>query len=162
MGLFNRKKKAVDPIVYAMVSGRILPLSEVPDEVFSQKILGDGFAIAPTDEVVLAPAEGTVTVLMEGSGHACGLSLACGIDLLVHLGVDTVNMQGEGFEELVSVGDTVTTGTPLIRFSSEAIAKAGHSDVVICVVAEPNGKAVRIEEDGTAIAGETPVMVVES
>lgn len=144
-----------------MVSGRIVPLSQVPDEVFSQKILGDGFAIEPTDGVVLAPAEGTVTVLMEGSGHACGLSLTCGIDLLIHIGVDTVNMQGEGFEELVAVGDTVTTGTPLIRFSSEAIAKAGHSDVVICVVAEPNGKAVRIEEDGTAVAGETPMIVVE-
>ncbi len=135
MSLFKRKKKAVDPTMKAVVSGTRIPLDQVPDEVFSQKMLGDGLAIKPTEEVVVAPAAGEVTVLMEGSGHACGMKLDNGMEILIHIGVDTVEMKGQGFKELVTVGDQVVAGTPLIQFSKADIAAAGHPDMVVFVVA---------------------------
>lgn len=165
MGLFGRKKKAAaqpaDNTVRAMVSGKIIPISAVPDEVFSQKILGDGFGIEPTDELVVAPAAGEITVLMDDSGHACGMKLDSGIEILIHIGVDTVDMKGKGFTQRVKVGDRVAAGDPLIAFDRKVIAEAGHPDVVIFVIADDGGKAYTIDAEGEAAAGETVVITLQ-
>src|SRR5699024_3499659 len=97
-------------------SGKVIPLDEVPDEVFSQHVMGDGLAIEPTDNTVVAPADAQVTVVMDDSKHACGLALAKGMELLIHVGIDTVDMNGDGFELFVKAGDTVHAGDPLIKF----------------------------------------------
>ena len=84
--------------IKSVLSGRVIPIEEVEDNVFSQKIMGDGVAVEPEDTVVKAPADAAVTVVMKESGHACGLTLANGLELLIHVGIDTVDMNGDGFQ----------------------------------------------------------------
>lgn len=120
------------------VDGKVIPLSEIKDEVFSTGTMGDGVGIEPESEVVCAPCAAKATVLMQDSRHAIGLTLANGMELLIHIGVDTVDMQGKGFEYLVNEGDVVEKGTPLIRFSKKDIRDAGHPDTVVMVVTGTN------------------------
>lgn len=105
----------------AYVSGQVIPMEEVPDQVFASKALGDGIAIIPEDELLRAPASGTVAVVMEGSLHACGMVLDNGMEVLLHIGLDTVDMKGDGFEAYVKPGDHVNTGDSLIRFDKRKI-----------------------------------------
>lgn len=118
----------------AFLSGQVIALKDVNDGVFSEGIMGDGLAIIPSDELVVAPAAGTVAVMMDDSKHACGLVLDNGMEILIHVGLDTVNMKGDGFEYLVKQGDHVEAGAPLIRFSKEKIKNAGYRDVTIFVI----------------------------
>lgn len=120
----------------AFLSGKAIPLKEVGDGVFSEGIMGDGLAIVPTDEVLRAPADAEVVVLMEDSRHACGLKLAGNVEILLHIGIDTVDMAGDGFTYLVSLGQKVKAGDALIRFDREKIRQAGHPDTTVCVVTE--------------------------
>ena len=110
------------------VEGTVIPREEIPDETFAEGILGDGVGIQPSGEVVVAPFDGTVTSVAE-SKHAVGLE-SNGMEMLIHVGVDTVNMKGDGFTCLVKDGDTVKAGQPLIRFSKAKIKAAGYSDTV--------------------------------
>ena len=110
----------------SILDGRVMPVTEAPDDVFSQKIMGDGLAIEPSGTVVKAPADCDVSVVMADTGHACGLTLANGIELLIHVGVDTVDMGGDGFELLVQEGQHVKAGQELIKFDPEKIKAAGH------------------------------------
>ena len=82
-------------VVKAYLSGKVVPIEEVKDEVFSSKALGDGLAIEPEENVIVAPCDATVSVLMEGSRHAVGLTLANGVEILIHEGIDTVNMKAQ-------------------------------------------------------------------
>ena len=120
----------------AFLSGKAIPLAEVGDGVFSEGIMGDGMAILPEDEILYAPVDAEVAVVMAESRHACGLRLANGMEVLLHIGIDTVSMNGDGFEYLVQEGQQVSTGTPLIRFDRAKIKAAGHPDVTVCVVTE--------------------------
>ena len=115
------------------LAGRVVPLAEVPDEAFAAGAVGKGIAIDPSGDTVFAPAEGSVMVAFP-TGHAIGLKLDSGVQLLVHIGIDTVNMQGEGFELLVAKGDRVTAGQPLVRFDRAAIEAAGYSAITPVVV----------------------------
>ena len=94
----------------AYLTGKVIPIEEVNDGVFSAKIMGDGIAIIPENEVLTAPADGEITVVMDGSFHAVGMRLDNGVEVLLHIGVDTVGMNGEGFKPYVTVGDKVKTG----------------------------------------------------
>lgn len=120
----------------AFLSGKAIPLAEVGDGVFSEGIMGDGMAILPEGEILYAPADAEVAVVMAESRHACGLRLANGMEVLLHIGIDTVSMNGDGFEYLVQEGQQVSAGTPLIRFDRAKIKAAGHPDVTVCVVTE--------------------------
>ena len=115
-------------VVLQPVKGTVIAREAIPDDTFASGVLGDGVGIEPTDETVVAPFDGTVSSVAE-SQHAVGLE-ANGMELLIHVGVDTVNMQGEGFTCLVREGDEVKTGQPLIRFDREKIKAAGYSDTV--------------------------------
>ena len=94
----------------AYLTGKVIPIEELNDGVFSAKIMGDGIAIIPENEVLTAPADGEITVVMDGSFHAVGMRLDNGVEVLLHIGVDTVGMNGEGFKPYVTVGDKVKTG----------------------------------------------------
>lgn len=103
------------------LAGELIKLESVPDQVFSTKIMGDGFAIRPTSNVLVSPVDGKVTMLFK-TKHACVVTMADGVEVLMHIGMDTVNLGGEGFEALVSVNDEVKRGTKLIRFDLEGVA----------------------------------------
>lgn len=113
-------------------AGEVIPVTEVKDEVFSQKILGDGAAIIPEEGVVRAPAAGTV-VMVADTGHAVGMRLENGAELVLHVGLDTVELGGKFFDVKVTNGQTVAQGQELLRFDIDEIKKAGY-DVTIPVV----------------------------
>jgi len=142
----------------AYVDGEVVTLASLNDGVFSAGMVGDGFAIHPTSDVVVAPADATVTVLMEESRHAIGLTLDDGTELLLHVGLDTVAMGGDGFTYLVKQGDYVSKGEPLLRFDRDKIRKAGHPDTVICVVTNPaEHAAFSFPTGGKVVAGKDAV-----
>lgn len=101
-------------------SGRITPLSQVPDNTFASGILGDGFAIIPDDGSVYAPIDGTITALY-ASKHAVGITDAHGLEVLIHIGLDTVQLEGKHFEAFVKSGDSVKKGQKLITFDLDII-----------------------------------------
>lgn len=103
------------------LAGELLKLESVPDQVFSTKVMGDGFAIRPTSNTLVSPVDGVVTMLFK-TKHACVITMADGVEVLMHIGMDTVNLGGAGFEALIAVNDKVKRGTPLIRFDLENIA----------------------------------------
>ena len=109
----------------ATADGKVIPMTDASDPVFSSCALGGGVVIRPTGTVVVAPADGRVTATMEGSNHAIGMELEGGLEILIHIGVDTVSLKGEGFTALVKSGDTVKKGTELIRFEREALEAKG-------------------------------------
>lgn len=120
----------------AMTDGRCIPLEEVNDPVFSGKALGDGIAIVPEDCVIAAPCDGTVSMLAE-TLHAFGMTRDDGLELMVHIGIDTVALKGEGFEALVSQGDQVKKGEPLIRFDAEFMEKKGIDMTTMLILLNP-------------------------
>ncbi len=125
--------------VKSPVDGKVIALADVNDGVFSSGAMGDGVGIIPSGETIVAPADAIVSAVIEGSNHAAGLTLANGMELLIHVGVDTVDMQGDGFDCLVKEGDRVKAGQELIRFSRKKIKAAGHPDTVMLLVTEDNG-----------------------
>ena len=146
----------------AFATGDVIALKEVNDGVFSAGTMGEGFAIIPENETVYAPADATVSLLMQESRHACGLKLANGAEILLHIGIDTVAMNGDGFEYLVKEGQKVSAGTPLIKFDKKKISEAGYVDTIICVIAEPGNMENIIFETGIhAIEKETTVAKTE-
>lgn len=144
----------------AFLDGEVISLPEVNDGVFSAGIVGEGLAIRPASELLVAPVSAKVTVLMEDSRHAVGLTLSNGVEVLLHVGIDTVNMQGEGFEYLVKQGDEVTAGTPLLKFSREKIKEAGHLEVTVCIITNKNG--VESFNFRTGMAGKAGETVIAS
>ncbi|KFI54477.1 PTS system trehalose-specific EIIBC component [Bifidobacterium callitrichos] len=143
----------------AILDGTVIPIDQVPDDVFSKRIVGDGVAFEPTGTTVLAPADATVSVVMADTGHACGLKLANGLELLIHVGIDTVSMGGDGFQLHVKAGDTVRRGDPLITFDPTKIKAAGHpTTTMLIVTGEGGAENVTMHSGFTAIAGETPVI----
>lgn len=146
----------------AFLTGNVIELKEVGDGVFSEGIMGEGLAIIPENNTLYAPADAKVSVLMQDSKHACGLTLRNGAELLLHIGIDTVDMQGDGFQYLVSEGQEVTAGTPLIQFDREKIKAAGHKDVTVCIVTEPaNVKHIQFVTGIRGEANETVITVFE-
>ena len=115
------------------LSGEVVELANVNDPVFSSGAMGKGLAIKPSEGVVYAPADAEVTIAFE-TGHAYGLKTASGAELLIHIGIDTVSMNGEGFEKLVAAGDKVKAGAPLAKFDSSKIAAAGLDDTTMVIV----------------------------
>ena len=130
----NKNKQATEPLtVYAPFGGNAIALEEIPDPVFSQGILGQGCGMEPAEETVCAPFNGTVTQVID-TKHAVGITSKDGLELLIHVGMDTVAMNGEGFTCLVKEGDTVKLGQKLMTFSMDAIKAAGHPVTTAVVV----------------------------
>lgn len=144
----NQTEAGQENKLYAFLSGKTVDITEVPDATFAQKLLGDGIAIDPAGDgkqVLCAPAGGVVSTMMEGSWHACGLTLHNGVEILLHIGLDTVAMNGDGFKPLVKEGDTVAAGQGLIQFDLKKIRAAGHPAVTMMIVTDDNGKSVAFQ-----------------
>ena len=118
-------------IGYAPVSGRVIRMTDVPDKVFSTEVLGKGCALWPDGDVVYAPANGWVGTAM---GHAITIKSDGGAEVLIHVGVNTVNLKGKGFTNLVSDGDRVVAGQPIIVMDRKVITEAGYQDCVVFAI----------------------------
>src|SRR5688572_31622550 len=120
--------------VFSPLSGQVWPLERVPDPVFAQKMVGDGLSIDPVDGLLLAACDGEVASL-HAAGHAVTLRTAEGVEVLMHVGIDTVALKGEGFRPRVRLGDKVRTGQPLIEFNVDFVATHAKSLLTQVVVA---------------------------
>ena len=120
-------------VVTTPVNGKVVPMEKIPDDTFASGVLGKGVGVQPNGGIVTAPFAGKVTQVAD-TNHAIGLETADGLELLIHVGVDTVDMNGVGFTPKVKVGDTVRPGQELLAFDRAAIKKAGHPDVVVVML----------------------------
>lgn len=165
MGLFDKlfgskDKKSVDIQIYAPISGEIVNIEDVPDVVFSEKIVGDGIAIRPTGNKMVAPVDGVIGKIFE-TNHAFSMESKDGVELFVHFGIDTVELKGEGFTRIAQEGQQVKCGETIIEFDLpllEAKAKSVLTPVVISNMDEISN----IEKNaGEVVAGETAVLVLK-
>lgn len=132
--LFKKKKEGVS--IAAPVNGKMVPLKEVPDPVFADGIMGEGIAIDPEEGKIFAPFDGTVTTLFP-TGHAIGLTSNEGLELLIHIGMDTVKLDGKHFEKKVADGDTVKKGDLLIEVDLDAVKAEGYSVITPVIICDP-------------------------
>lgn len=136
MGLFSSKKK--NDVLVAPMKGRSVSLKEVSDETFSQGFLGEGAAIEPSDGKVYAPADGEITTAFP-TGHAIGLKTKQGVEILIHVGIDTVKLEGKHFQLKVKEGQHVRQGELMIDVDIEEVKKGGYpviTPVIVCNTAE--------------------------
>ncbi|WP_460416653.1 phosphoenolpyruvate--protein phosphotransferase [Pseudomonas sp. microsymbiont 2] len=139
-------------ILHAPLAGPLIPLDQVPDPVFSSATLGDGVAIDPLNDVLHAPCAGEVVQLAR-TGHALTLRAANGAEVLLHIGVDTVQLQGRGFSPLVALGDQVTLGQPLVRFDMDLVAQHCVSLVTVMLVSNGPGFGLTRLDTGASRLG---------
>ena len=135
-------------VIKAVVSGKVIDMTQVPDEMFSQKMMGDGVAIEPTEDTIKAPADAEITMVMEDSKHAVGLRFNNGAEMLIHIGIDTVNLKGDGFQLLTKSGAKVKAGDPLVKIDRKVIKDAGYKDVVVMAVTNSNDFPLMKKETG--------------
>ncbi|GGA47847.1 PTS glucose transporter subunit IIA [Kroppenstedtia guangzhouensis] len=128
---FGKKQKSL--VLSAPLKGKLVPLDQVPDPVFSEKMMGDGAAMEPAEGVLRAPVDGEVIQLFH-TKHAVGIRSVEGLEVLLHIGLETVAMEGEGFSAEVKEGDQVKTGQPLIQFSLETVREQAKSIVTPIVI----------------------------
>ena len=151
--LFQKKEK----IILAVADGYAVPLSEVPDEAFSSGILGQGFAIKPTAGTVYAPASGTVESISE-TKHAYTLLTEDGLDILVHVGIDTVELKGEGFLPMVNVGDKIKAGDVLSRADLDLIKSKGYETVIPVLITNSEKLSKNDLTIGKVVGGKSEVL----
>jgi sugar PTS system EIIA component len=140
--------------ILAPVSGRAVPLVEVPDEVFAEGMAGQGCAIVPeASGEAVAPVSGVLVKLFEG-GHAFGIATDGGIEMIVHLGLDTIELRGKGFERIATEGDRVEAGQPIVRFDLEEIRAGNYDPVTPVLVTNDEDHPVTGVRTGEVRAGE--------
>jgi glucose-specific phosphotransferase system IIA component len=144
--------------VLAPLDGTVVALEDVPDEVFAQKMVGDGIAIDPSGSVAVAPVTGTLVKLFPG-GHAYGITTNEGVELIVHLGLDTIELKGQGFEKLATEGQQVKAGTPIVRFDRATIERQGKV-ILSPIVSTGEGTIVR-RANGKVQAGRDIAFVLQ-
>lgn len=149
----NKEIKLVAPI-----TGKTIDLSKVPDKVFAEKLAGDGIAIDPTGDLIVAPADGELTLVFE-TLHAFAVTLDNGAELLIHIGIDTVSLNGEGFQQLVEAGSMVKAGTPIIKIDRDFILNKGFSLVTPVLVTNMDiVKELKANVDKDVIAGQDEII----
>ena len=125
-------KKISEPI-FAYASGDLIKIEDVPDPVFSQKLMGEGVAILPSDGQILAPVDGEIILIAE-TKHAFALRTALGEELLIHIGLETMNFKGQGFNFLAKLGDKVTKGQSIVEVDLDFIKQNGSSTIIPMVI----------------------------
>ncbi|MGX2968168.1 PTS glucose transporter subunit IIA [Ursidibacter arcticus] len=159
--LFGGKKEAVSKEVkiYAPLSGEIVNIEDVPDVVFSEKIVGDGIAIRPNGDEIVAPVNGTIGKIFE-TNHAFSIESDEGIELFVHFGIDTVELKGEGFTRIATEGQKVKAGDPIIKFDL-ALLEAKAKSVLTPVVISNMDEISNLQKlSGEVVKGESVVLTL--
>ncbi len=163
-GLFGKKQDspegASEYVILSPLKGEVILLKDVPDETFAGEYMGKGTAIEPSEGSVVAPFTGTVTTLFP-TGHAIGLTSEDGVEVLIHIGLDTVNLEGKGFTAHIAQGDKVKSGTLLVSFDLEAIKEAGYKTVTPVIVTNTgNFASITATANGVIDQG-SPILSVE-
>ena len=148
--------------IHAPLSGIAVPLAEVPDEVFARLMVGDGLAIDPTSSQVLAPFAGTISQLHQAR-HALAITSPEGVEVLVHVGLDTVSLKGHGFTSLVKLGDQVVAGQPLIAFEADVVGRAARSLITVVVVTNlKDGQKLVATKARELVAGSSVLLTLDA
>lgn len=135
--------------LYAPMKGEVLDVSKSADPAFASKAMGEGVAINPSEGVIYAPADGTISLIFP-TKHAIGITLNSGVELLIHAGIDTVKMEGEGFETFVETGAKVKKGDKLLSFDMDLVKEKGYKTQTMFLVADAKGKEVEVVEAADA------------
>lgn len=148
LGLF--KGKAKGNFIYAPCKGEVVALEDVPDPAFSEKVLGDGFAVIPTEGKIYAPADGEVTMVFD-TRHAVTMTSAQGAEILIHIGLDTVTLKGEPFTAHVAAGDHVKKGDLLMDVDLDKIKAAGLNIITPVLICNTDDyKEISLQKKGEA------------
>ena len=135
--------------LYAPMKGEVLDVAKSADPAFASKAMGEGVAINPSEGIVYAPADGTISLIFP-TKHAMGITLNSGVELLIHAGIDTVKMNGEGFETFVETGAKVKKGDKLLSFDMDLVKEKGYKTQTMFLVADAKGKEVEVVEAADA------------
>ena len=168
MGLFDKLKSLVSDDkkdtgtieIIAPLSGEIVNIEDVPDVVFAEKIVGDGIAIKPTGNKMVAPVDGTICKIFE-TNHAFSIESDSGIELFVHFGIDTVELKGEGFKRIAEEGQRVKVGDPVIEFDLPLLEEKAKSTLTPVVISNMDEIKELIKLTGSVTVGETPVIRIK-
>lgn len=166
MGLFNRLFKSqpestldvADDVIVAPADGELIDVTTVSDPMFAQQLMGPSIAFTyPGDKVTItAPANGTITVLFP-TGHAFGLTMKNGVEILIHIGIDTVSSNGDGFKILKKQGETVKAGTPIVEVDLAKL-KQKYDMPTMLIITNPNSQDIHFKAPGTVKLGDPVLM----
>ena len=145
--------------IFAPIEGKVLPLKDVPDPVFNQNMMGEGIAIIPREGNVFAPIEGTVILVAE-TEHAIGIRAKDGTELLIHIGLETISLKGQGFTSLVKVGEEVSIGQLLVEVDWTYVQEHAESIITPILITNSQIKNVQIEKAEQSHVGKTLLMTV--
>ncbi len=157
-GFLNKKDniKLSSPL-----TGEVIQLKDVPDEVFSKKIVGDGIAIKPTEGRLVAPVDASIKQIFP-TKHAVGLETEEGIEILIHIGIDTVELDGEGFKQLAEVGSAVKRGDELIQFDLDYIKENATSTITPILITNMDKiKDLKVANDGNVVSNSNTILNIE-
>jgi len=164
MSLFNKLKNLVSDdtlsngviVIVAPLSGEIVNIEDVPDAVFAEKVVGDGIAIKPTGNKIVAPVNGVIQKIFE-TNHAFSIQSDSGVEIVVHFGIDTVELRGDGFRRIAQEGQTVEAGDVIIEFDLTLLESKAKSTLTPVVISNMDEIRELIKFTGAVIAGESPI-----
>ncbi|MGG5315418.1 PTS sugar transporter subunit IIA [Enterococcus sp. AZ072] len=155
------KFKELNEALVSIVDGEMIAITTVSDEVFSEKILGEGVAFITNGKEVVAPFAGELTTVFPG-GHAYGITRSDGVEVLIHIGIDTVKLDGKGFFPKVKQGEKIVAGDTLVKLDLNFLKTTGLDLCIMLVILNTNGKEIKISEYGTVKKGVSEVMRITS
>lgn len=155
------KIKKIDEGLVSIVDGEMIPITTVPDEVFSEKLLGEGIAFITESKTIAAPCAGELSTVFPG-GHAYGITRKDGVEILIHIGIDTIQLNGEGFFPKVKQGEKIAKGETLVELDLDFLKTTGLDLSIMLIVLNPNGKEIKISEYGNVRKNESEVMRITS
>ncbi|ASB91340.1 PTS glucose transporter subunit IIA [Bacillus sonorensis] len=141
--IFKSKKKIKKEEIFSPLTGQLVPLEQVPDPVFSEKMMGDGVAVIPEEGVLVSPVEGEVVQVFH-TKHAIGIKSVSGLDILLHIGLETVELNGEGFNVFIKEGQTVKVGDPLLNFDISFLRNENKEIITPIVITNYSDKVDEI------------------
>ncbi|MCK9140088.1 PTS glucose transporter subunit IIA [Haemophilus influenzae] len=165
MGLFDKlfgskENKSVEVEIYAPISGEIVNIEDVPDVVFSEKIVGDGVAVRPIGNKIVAPVDGVIGKIFE-TNHAFSMESKEGVELFVHFGIDTVELKGEGFTRIAQEGQSVKRGDTVIEFDLPLLESKAKSVLTPIVISNMDEISCIVKKSGEVVAGESVVLALK-
>ena len=165
MGLFaklfgSKENKSVEVEIYAPISGEIVNIEDVPDVVFSEKIVGDGVAVRPIGNKIVAPVDGVIGKIFE-TNHAFSMESKEGVELFVHFGIDTVELKGEGFTRIAQEGQSIKRGDTVIEFDLPLLESKAKSVLTPIVISNMDEISCIVKKSGEVVAGESVVLALK-
>jgi len=158
---FSKKKEVKHKVVSIVspISGKIEKIEDVPDSVFSEKIVGDGVSIRPTGDLIVSPVDGVIGKIFD-TKHAFSIESKEGIELFVHFGIDTVKLKGKGFTQLAKEQQIVRVGDPIIKYDLELLKKIAKSVITPVIISNIDNFKDLKKMEGNVVFGKTIIMTV--